>query len=223
MKTSTRRRLGFLAGFGLYFVALWLLWDTPVVYPIKIFVVLLHEASHAAALLATGGAVDRITLNHLQGGVTYGVGGNAFITLSAGYLGSLAWGALLVLLARTRRIPAGAVLTGVGALVAGLTLVYVRSVFGVLFGLAFGAGLILLSRRLPAVWNRRVLVGLGLTSCLYAVLDIKSDILDRPELRSDAAMLAEMTGIPTAAWGVAWIAIALVACALLLRYLWRTA
>jgi hypothetical protein len=223
MKTSTRRRLGFLAGFGLYFVALWLLWDTPVVYPIKIFVVLLHEASHAAALLATGGAVDRITLNHLQGGVTYGVGGNAFITLSAGYLGSLAWGALLVLLARTRRIPAGAVLTGVGALVAGLTLVYVRSVFGVLFGLVFGAGLILLSRRLPAVWNRRVLVGLGLTSCLYAVLDIKSDILDRPELRSDAAMLAEMTGIPTAAWGVAWIAIALVACALLLRYLWRTA
>ncbi|HSA23861.1 MAG TPA: M50 family metallopeptidase, partial [Myxococcota bacterium] len=51
----------------------------------------------------------------------------------------------------------------------------------------------------------------GLTSCLYAVLDIKSDVLDRPEALSDAAMLSELTGLPTRFWGGIWIAIAVLA------------
>ena len=42
-------RFRFAIGFAAYFVALWLLWDTPVVYPLKIFVVLLHEVSHGIA------------------------------------------------------------------------------------------------------------------------------------------------------------------------------
>jgi hypothetical protein len=51
---------------------------------------------------------------------------------------------------------------------------------------------------------------LGLTSALYAILDIKSDVLDRPELPSDAHMLAEVTGIGTTTmWGVLWISIAI--------------
>jgi hypothetical protein len=41
------------------------------------------------------------------------------------------------------------------------------------------------------------------------VLDIKSDVLERPELRSDAFMLAELTGIPTVVWGFLWISAAL--------------
>ncbi len=43
--------------------AIWVLWPTPVVYPLKIFVVMLHELSHAIAALATGGHVVRITLS----------------------------------------------------------------------------------------------------------------------------------------------------------------
>jgi hypothetical protein len=64
---------------------------------------------------------------------------------------------------------------------------------------------------------------LGLTSCLYAVLDIKSDVLDRPELASDARMLAELTGIPTTAWGVLWVAVALMVSATLLLRAYRSA
>lgn len=223
MKKTTKRKLAFLGGFTVYFGVLWFLWESPVVYPLKIFVVLLHEVSHAAALLATGGAVDRITLDAYQGGATYGVGGSAFITLSAGYLGSLAWGALLVAAAQTKRIRANLSVGLVGGIVAGLTLLYVRSLFGMGFGMLFGAGLMLAAARLPALWNRRLLLALGLTSCLYAVLDIKSDILDRPQLRSDAAMLAELTGIPTVVWGGLWIALALAVCALLLRWSYRRA
>ncbi len=53
------------------------------------------------------------------------------------------------------------------------------------------------------------LTALGLTSCLYALLDIKSDVLDRPYLESDAHMLAELTGVPTVVWGVLWIGLGL--------------
>jgi hypothetical protein len=223
MTSRTRRRLAFVAGFGLYFAALWYLWYTPVVYPLKIFVVLLHEVSHAVALVATGGTLDRITLEAAQGGATWGRGGIRFITLSAGYLGSLGLGALLVLGGQSRRVSSRLLLAGVGGVILALTLGYVRGGFGVAFGLLFGAGLVLAGRRLPERWSSTVLMALGLTSVCYAILDIKSDILDRPGLRSDARMLSELTGIPTLAWGVLWIAVAVAAAAWLVRRAYRNA
>jgi hypothetical protein len=223
MKPVTRRRISFLAGFALYFGVLWYFWESPVVYPLKIFVVLLHEWSHAVALMATGGTLERIVLDPQQGGATFGAGGSAFLTLSAGYLGSLLWGALMVLGAQARRVRPQIVTGLVGGAVVVLTLLYVRSVFGVAFGLLFGSALVLGARWVPAIWNRRVLLTLGLTSCLYAILDIKSDVLERPELRSDARMLAEVTGVPTVVWGIAWIGIALFIAFLLFRRAYREA
>ena len=86
-----------------------------------------------------------------------------------------------------------------------------------------GAVLAETARGLSPAVNRIVLTVLGLTSCLYAILDIKSDIIDRPGLRSDAHMLAELTGIPTLVWGAFWIALALVACGLLFRRMYAKA
>lgn len=223
MRPATRRKLSFLTGFALYFGALWLLWETPLIYPLKIFVVLLHEWSHAVALVATGGRLDRIVLDPYQGGATYGWGGSAFVTLSAGYLGSLAWGILMVTVARARRIRVDVVNGLIGCAVFGLTLLYVRSPFGIAFGLLFSAGLVFAARRLSDLWNRRTLLTLGLTSCLYAILDIKSDILDRSGLGSDARMLAEITGVPTFAWGVLWITVAVGASWLLFLRAYRDA
>jgi hypothetical protein len=223
MRPVTRRRLSFLAGFALYFGALWYFWESPAIYPLKIFVVLLHEWSHAVALVATGGTLERIVLDPQQGGATFGVGGSAFVTLSAGYLGSLLWGALLVLGAQARRVRPELATGLLGGAIVALTLLYVRSLFGIGFGLLFGSALVLGARYVPAIWNRRVLLTLGLTSCLYAILDIKSDVLERPELRSDARMLAELTGVPTAVWGFAWIGIALLISFLLFRRAFRDA
>jgi hypothetical protein len=91
-----------------------------------------------------------------------------------------------------------------------LTIFFVRSGFGIAFGIFFGAMMITVSRRIGELWNKRVLLALGLTSALYAILDIKDDILDRPEIESDARMLAEATGIGNATmWGVLWISIAI--------------
>jgi len=223
MTTRSRRQLALVLGFALFFAALWYFWYTPAVYPLKIFVVLLHELSHAVALWVTGGTVESISLDPRQGGVTLGRGGIAFITLSAGYLGSLAFGALLVIGAQSAKIRSGALLAGIGASVLVLTALYIRGGFGIVYGALAGAALLLGAKYLPAIWAGRVVMALGLTSVGYAILDIKSDILDRPGLRSDAAMLAELTGIPTVAWGVLWIGIAIWAAFLLFRYTLRRA
>ncbi|MFQ5536958.1 MAG: M50 family metallopeptidase [Gemmatimonadota bacterium] len=218
-----RRKLRFILGFAAYFSALWFLWDTPVVYPLKIFVVLLHEVSHGIVAVATGGRIERIVLDPMQGGACYCGGGNAFLTLSAGYLGSLGWGALLVEAARSRGVRPAWVVGAIGGVVGVLTLAFIRSAFGFGFGILFAGAMILVARKLPAAVNRTLLMALGLTSTLYAILDIKSDILDRPHLESDARMLADLTGIPTAAWGGLWIAVALGAAALLFRRAYRKA
>ena len=219
-----KRKTVFLAGFGLYFAALWFLWETPAIYPLKIFVVMLHEISHAIAAVATGGTIEKIVLNQYQGGACHCPGGNAFITLSAGYLGSLLWGVAILGVAGTRRIPARIPVFLMGIMVVALTIFYVRdNIFGIAFGLAFGLVMILAGRKLGDGVNRILMTTLGLTSCLYAILDIKSDVLDRPHLRSDAAMLAELTGIPTMTWGVAWIGIALLVSVFAFRRAYRAA
>jgi hypothetical protein len=223
VRPKTRRRLGFLAGFTLYFSLLWTFWETPVVYPLKIFVVLLHELSHAVAAWATGGSVGYIELDPRQGGATWITGGLPFFTLSAGYLGSLLWGVGLVRAAYWKKLRAWAMTALIGASVLVLTALFVRNGFGIAFGILFGLAMIGSAWQISDLWNRRLVLVLGMTSCLYAVLDIKSDVLDRPQLPSDAAMLGEMTGIPTLVWGVLWIGIALGVCALLVRWTWSKA
>jgi len=224
MLTSTaKRKLTFLAGFSLYFVALWFLWNTPVIYPLKIFVVMLHEISHGIASLATGGTIERIVLDPYQGGACYCGGGNAFITLSAGYLGSLLWGVVLLAATGVRRVPNQALAFLVGALVFLLTALYVRTGLCLAFSLPLAAVLMIAGRKLGAGISRVLLTALGLTSCLYAILDIKSDVIDRPELESDAAMLAELTGVPTMTWGVIWIAVAVIVSALAFRRAYKAA
>jgi hypothetical protein len=135
----------------------------------------------------------------------------------------LLWGAALVLLAARLGRGSSWVVGIIGVFIGLVSVLYVRNPFGLLFGLGFGAALLGGARYLSPVANRRVLWALGLTSCLYAVLDIKSDVLDRPGLRSDARMLAEMTGVPTVVWGSLWIAVALFVCWLLLRKILRQA
>jgi hypothetical protein len=223
MPHRAKSKLRFVLGFTLFFVALWLLWNTVLVYPLKIFVVLLHEVSHAVAAVATGGSIQRIVLDPRQGGACYCPGGNALLTLSAGYLGSLLWGGLMISAARSKRVKTGMVNGLIGGLVIGLTILYVRNGFGIAFGIAFGLAMIAASRNLSAGVNRSLLLTLGLTSALYAILDIKSDVLDRPELRSDAQMLAELTGLPTLAWGVIWIGAALAFSFWLLRRAYQEA
>ena len=192
-------------------VLITVLWDTSLVYPLKILVVFFHEMSHGLMAIFTGGEVLQIGVDAQQGGFCLTRGGSDVLTLTAGYLGSLVWGGTILLLAaRTRLDRIITVLLGLTLLF--VTVVYLRPMagFGFIFGLMAGVALIALGRWMSESVNDYVLRLIGLISCLYAVLDIKSDILDRPWTRSDAAMLADVTGLPTQFWGIVWIGIAVI-------------
>lgn len=198
--------------------AVLLLWDSPVVYPFRLFVVLLHEVSHGIAAVATGGRIVSIGLTADEGGVCVTRGGSPFLILNAGYLGSLLWGALFLLLGR-RRTAARSVVSLVGALTLLATLLYVRTWFGFAYGLVAGAALLLVAARLAPAASEILLATLGATSALYAVWDVLSDVVLRHSGQSDAAALARLTGVPALAWGVLWVALSIAVLASVLRRL----
>lgn len=197
-------------------------WDTPYLFPVRIFIVFLHEISHGLAAIATGGSIVEIVVVAEEGGHCVTLGGNTFLTLSAGYLGSLLWGVLILTIAvRTKADRALAFVLGVMLIVIALWKVPATSnMFGKGFGIAFGVALAAIALYAPERLVDFLLRFLGLTSCLYAIVDIRSDILQRPEIRSDARMLAEYTHIPTLVWGGLWIVIAVGVTVLLL---WKLA
>ncbi len=203
--------LGLMAIFALVAA----LWGTFAVTPLKIFVVLLHEISHGLAAILTGGGIEKMEINARQGGRCYTVGGSRFVVLSAGYLGSLIWGGFIVIAAsRTKR--QRWISWAIGGFLLMVTVLYVRSWFGFGFGLVASALLILMGAKLSHTVNQFVLQVIGVTSCMYAVLDIIDDVLRRPGIGSDADMLAELTFIPSVVWGVLWVVISLVVTALCL-------
>ncbi len=195
-------------------------WDSVFVWPLRLFVVFLHEVSHGLAAVATGGAIVRIELSPAEGGLCVTRGGSRFVVLSAGYLGSLAWGVVILLLGARGRRDRQAV-AALGLMTLAVTLVYVRSLFGFAYGLGAGAALLAVAWRLPAAVSDAVLVVVGTVSCLYAVWDVASDVLLRDIPGSDAHALAALTGVPAIVWGLFWMALALVVTTVTLRRLAR--
>ena len=187
-------------------VAVYAFWSTVFVWPLRVFVVLLHEISHGLAAVATGGRIVSIELSPLEGGLCTTAGGWPFVISSAGYLGSALFGALFLVLGFRARPGAHRALTALlGAALVALSLVYVRSAFGFFYGLVAGAVLLAVARWLPEGVSSFVLRLLGVTSLLYAPWDIVSDLILRSVPSSDASALARMTGIPALAWGVLWL------------------
>ncbi|KAH8090865.1 peptidase M50B-like-domain-containing protein [Filobasidium floriforme] len=89
--------LGVAAG---YILVIALLWHAPllnkIIYPFKLLVVGMHEASHAFAGVVTCAVIESIQLDPDEGGATRMRGGVPAITLPAGYLGSSLIGAALI-------------------------------------------------------------------------------------------------------------------------------
>ena len=192
------------------------LWNTFPVYPLRIFVVFLHEISHGLAAVATGGSIVRIELTSAEGGLCVTRGGWRFLVLNAGYLGSLAWGALfLVGAARSERDRE--IVGGIGAFTLAVTLLYVRTFFGFMYGLLAGATLVLVAWKLRPAVSDLLLKTIGVVSCLYGVWDVFSDVVFRSVPGSDANALGQLTGIPGVLWGAVWIGIDLAVVALSLR------
>lgn len=190
-----------------------LFWASPLLWPLKIFVVFLHELSHVVAIILTGGHPSGISLSPNQGGLAYGFGGNGFVVANAGYLGSLCWGLVLLAVANRRRAVSWFLRAmGVGLGVA--TLIWMRPFisFGFLYGLAAAISLFVVGWRFSASFGSAFLRILGIFSCLYALVDIQLDVLHPGSWggTSDASILAEMTGVPALVWGAGWTLLSVV-------------
>lgn len=198
-------------------IAVGLLWMTPVLLPLRLLVVFFHEFSHAAATWLTGGYVISLTISPLEGGEVVSAGGNRFITLSAGYLGSLLCGVLLFLIALKTNADRIA-MAALGVLTLVIMALYVRTPFALGFCLLTGASMLLSARYLSILINDLGLRIIGLSSMIYAPLDIVSDTISRAHLNSDARMLATEFGGTTVFWGGLWLLLSLFTIFMCLRY-----
>ena len=209
-KPSGRGTLGTLV---VMFLITMFCWDWAFIYPIKVFVVLLHEVGHGLAAILTGGEISRIEINANLGGVCWSRGGSMFVVLPAGYLGSMAFGGLILIgAAKTRHDRA--ISMGIGLAVGAITLLYVRNLFGIVFGLAFAVGMIAVGRFLSEGLNDLLLKFIGMTSSLYAIIDIKEDLISRTVQGSDAYQMSKLFGLPPLFWGILWIVVAIACTAL---------
>ena len=201
-------------------IAVIALWSTPVLLPLKILVVLLHELSHLFAVLLTGGSVESLSLRPQEGGAVLSRGGNRFLTLSSGYLGSLLIGLGLLWAALHSRADRW-VLAGLGVLLILIAALYIRDAFALVFCLGAGAVMLALARFLPHGASDFALRLIGLTSIIYVPLDIFCDTLVRAHLHSDARMLAEEFGGATMLWGAVWLVLSLLTIFVAMRLLLR--
>lgn len=207
------------------------LWFIPfaefLTYPFRIFVTFIHEGGHALAALLTGNSVASLSVATNASGETYTTQGGLFSQVfiaSAGYLGSMAFGALLLILIR-KTVAARIVLLGCAIFVFGLTLIYglIKPVFwmtawsGIPFTLLAGTiisvGLILIARFASAKVATFFVSFLAVQSVLNALYDLKTVFFlsspFAPTVPTDAVNMAQATGIPAIFWTIVWIAVAL--------------
>jgi hypothetical protein len=205
-----------------------LLWFIPYAeflsYPFRIFVTFIHEGGHAIAALLTGNSVASMAIAPNASGETYTTQGgliSQFLISSAGYLGAMAFGALLLLLIR-KAIAARIVLLSCGILIFALTMIFglIKPIFSMsawsgipftlLAGTAISVGLVLIAKYASLRVATFFVSFLAVQCVLNALFDLKTVFfLSGSAVPTDAANMATATGIPAIFWTVIWIAFAL--------------
>lgn len=216
-----------------------ILWFIPfaeiLTYPFRLFVTFIHEGGHAIAALLTGNSVGSLSVALNASGETYTTKGGLLsqtFVASAGYLGSMAYGALLLVLIR-KAIAARVVLIGSAAIIFALTMIYglLTPIFsgGALSGIPFTLlagtlltiGLIVVARFAKPRVATFFVSFLAVQCVLNALLDLKTVFfLSSPFATSaptDAVNMANATGIPALVWSTVWIVVALGILALAMR------
>jgi len=197
--------------------------NTPIVrwvlYPLRLFVTFLHEACHAVAALATGGHVYSITVGFDAGGLTQSEGGWGFLIASAGYVGTALLGAAMLMWGtRPRRVRPALVLLALASVA--VAIFFARNVVGVGTGLVMGIVLIAASKMRPIPMTY-LYQFLAVQISLNAFSDLLAAwFLNGQGVRTDAALMAQITHVPGGLWIVVWMVISLLATYGALRYVW---
>jgi hypothetical protein len=208
-------------------IALWFIPYAEILsYPFRIFVTFIHEGGHAIAALLTGNSVQSLSVAMNGSGETYTTQGGWFSQMfvsSAGYIGAMTFGALLLVLIR-RAVAARIVLLGSAGIVLALTMIFGvakplfagawLSLSGLPFtlfaGVLLSAGLFAVARFASARVATFVVSLLAVQCVLNALLDLKTVFfLSSPfaaTVPTDAVNMANTTGVPAIFWAGLWIA-----------------
>jgi len=219
-------------------IALWFIPFAEILsYPFRIFVTFIHEGGHAIAALVTGNSVQSLSVAMNGSGETYTTQGGMFsqmLVSSAGYIGAMTYGALLLVLIR-RSVAARLVLVGSALVVFALTMIFgvikplVAGTWGSLSGLPFtllagvliSVGLFAVARFASARVATFLVSFLAVQCVLNALLDLKTVFfLSSPfatTIPTDALNMANATGVPALIWSIIWISLSVLILAIAVR------
>lgn len=193
------------------------LWNSYALFPVKLFVVLLHEISHGIAAVLTGGSIKAINISIKLGGHCITRGGNEFIVASAGYLGSLILGSTLFISSYDFKLSKIVCTIFAGSFVV-ITASFISSNLGIIFTLLISAFLIISPRFFKPVIHTFLIRLIGILSSFYVFVDIKDDLLLKTTRITDATSLEIATNIPSIYWGLIWITITGIVIFYLIKY-----
>ncbi|MEJ7622885.1 MAG: M50 family metallopeptidase [Pyrinomonadaceae bacterium] len=215
-----------LASVGIWIVSLVVPGVSYLVYPLQLFATFVHEGSHALAAFVTGSPVLSMTVSPDTSGMvwsqTSGLAG--LLVSSAGYMGTTAFGTLLLVWMRysfSSRLAlyfsAGfvAVMTLLFGFVAPFwnfltNVTFLSVVFTVFSGAVLTAILAAVAKFGSLKWINFSLAFLAVQCLLNALFSLKTLLFASASGQaSDAANMAAATGVPAVVWVVLWIAVSL--------------
>ena len=199
-------------------------WGFPIFNPFKLLVVLFHELSHVFAVYLTGGIVFGIAIDPGGAGATMGMGGEPFLIVAAGYIGSLIIGIVLYCLSTLWDE------TDVWLGMCGLILISLM--FGWLndFSAVFAYGTMAmmgLGFFIDAQGKSVVIRVIAMACCLYPIIDVLGEAFSKNTegfylngqfIGSDVAQLTAMTGWPPLVIAAGWLLFGVIAVYVLIRW-----
>ena len=187
-------------------VLIFLLWNTAIIFPVKLWSVLIHEIGHALAAILTGGSVSYIEVGPNLGGITLFSGGNEFITAFAGYFSSTIFGAA-AFYASYREKERKYFGYGFAVIIFLVTVNLIREPFSIAVSILYCILLVVLPNLSKKSISEYTFRFIGLTSALYVFTDVLYDVFSTSLRLSDAEKLEEITSIPSTFWGIIWLII----------------
>ena len=186
--------------------ALFILWESPLLVPLRVLIIFFHEIFHAAAAFVTGGGVNGIEITLYKTGLTSLYGGIPVVVFSAGYVGTALLGSMLII--STHRHPFKRPLYFVlGTILLLATILFARNPFGLAYG--WTAGLFFLMIVFTDLRFSDIVTELVGITC---VVDGFRDLISFYWRRSgnDAAFLQQLTGVPYDFIVTTWILVSII-------------
>ncbi|SOV18257.1 conserved Plasmodium membrane protein, unknown function [Plasmodium sp. gorilla clade G2] len=189
-------------------------WKWKILEPFKLLTVFLHEFSHASACWLTGGKVKAIEVNKDHGGSTRTVGGNQYVILPAGYIGSCFYGMFFILMAYLSKWTLLISTVFLCFLLLLVLVVFAKNMFLRFLCLLFLTITISIwvlceyYKDKVYYWPLIIIMTfIGVLNEMYSIVDIFEDLITRSTPDSDSYKYAKLTKCSSKLCGVLWLLI----------------